>query len=80
MDSVCNAKRKHLLVKKSDSETNFYYMGQFEIIEVKPRTKKEKDGKDKVIAKFAFQMHHPVREDLLRYLKSSIEVTEEEVS
>lgn len=69
-----------MLVKKSDSETDFYYMGQFEITEVKPGKKKDKDGKEKDIAKFTFRMHNPVREDLLRYLKSRIEVKEEEVS
>lgn len=80
VDSVCNAKRKHLLIKKSDNETDFYYMGQFDIIDVRPGKKKNKDGKEKDIAKFTFRMHNPVREDLLRYLKSSIEVKEEEVS
>jgi hypothetical protein len=55
-------------------------MGQFEITELKPGKKKDKDGKEKDIAKFTFRMHNPVREDLLRYLRSSIEVKEEEVS
>ena len=79
VDSVCNATRKHLLVKKTDSETDFYYIGQFDITDVKPGKKKDKKGKEKDIAKFTFKMHNPVREDLLRYLRSSIEVKEEVV-
>lgn len=80
VESVRNAKRKHLLVKKSDGELDFYYMGQFDITEVRPAKKKNKEGKEKDITKFTFRMHHPVREDLLRYLKSSIEIKEEIVS
>ena len=79
VNSVCNAKHKHLLVKKSDSETDFYYMGQFDITDLQHGKKKDKNGKEKDIAKFTFKMHNPVREDLLRYLKSSIEVKEEAV-
>lgn len=33
MQKVLTAPRKHLLVKKSDAESSFYYMGQFDIIE-----------------------------------------------
>lgn len=36
---VMKAYRKHLMVKKSDTETTFYYMGQFDIVEVKPAKK-----------------------------------------
>jgi len=79
VNSICNAKRKHLLVKKSDNENDFYYMGQFDITALKPGKKKDKNKKDKDIAKLTFRMHNPVREDLLRYLKSSIEVKEEAV-
>lgn len=79
VNSVCNAAHKHLLVKKSDSETDFYYMGQFDITDLQPGKKKDKNGKEKDIAKFTFKMHNPVREDLLRYLRSSIEVKEEAV-
>ncbi len=69
---VCNAERKHLLVKKSDAETNFYYMGQFDIIEKKAAKKKDNNGKERDIVKIRTKMHHPVREDLLRYLQSDI--------
>ena len=65
-------KRKHLFVKKSDAETNFYYMGQFDIMEKKAAKKKDNKGKERDIVKIRTKMHHPVREDLLRYLQSDI--------
>lgn len=73
---VTTAPRKHLLVKKSDAETCFYYMGQFEVIEVDPARKKDNNGKERDIAKFQMKMHHAVREDLLRYLQSRIKKEE----
>ncbi len=73
MKEVCTAKRKHLLVKKSDAETNFYYMGMFEISEVKADKKKDNNGKYRDIAKVKVQMKHAVRDDLLRYLQSNIQ-------
>lgn len=69
---VMEAKRKHLLVKKSDAETSFYYMGQFDVIQVKPGRKLDNNGKERDITKFEMKMHQPVREDLLRYLQSTI--------
>lgn len=79
MSDVRNAKHKHLLVKKSDNESNFYYMGEFDIVSLQPDKKKDNNGKIKDIAKVVFKMHNPVREDLLRYLESNISVTEEKV-
>ena len=73
MEDVCTAARKHLLVKKSDAETNFYYMGLFDVIDVKADTKKDNNGKDRDIAKVTMQMRHSVRDDLLRYLQSNIQ-------
>ena len=73
---VVSAPRKHLLLKKSDSEMNFYYMGQFDVIEVRAAKKKDNNGKERDIAKFQMKMHHAVREDLLRYLQSSIKGSE----
>ena len=70
------AKRKHLLVKKSDAETSFYYMGQFDVIEVMAARKKDNKGKERDITKFQMKMHHPVRDDLLRYLRSKISIEE----
>ena len=72
MQKVCTAPRKHLLVKKSDAETSFYYMGQFDIIESVDGQKEDNNGKMKTIAKVKMKMHQPVREDLLRYLQSNI--------
>ncbi|MBQ5850542.1 MAG: DUF3427 domain-containing protein, partial [Lachnospiraceae bacterium] len=73
MEDVCIAARKHLLVKKSDAESNFYYMGLFDVIDVKADTKKDNNGKDRDIAKVTMQMRHSVRDDLLRYLQSNIQ-------
>ncbi len=73
---VMTARRKHLLVKKSDAETDFYYVGQFEIIDAKPARKNDNYGKERDIAKFQMKMHHAVREDLLRYLQSNIKKEE----
>ena len=72
MQKVLTAPRKHLLVKKSDAESSFYYMGQFDIIESVDSQKEDNSGKMKPIAKVTMKMHHPVREDLLRYLQRNI--------
>ena len=72
MQKVLTAPRKHLLVKKSDAESSFYYMGQFDIVESVDSQKEDNSGKMKPIAKVTMKMHHPVREDLLRYLQSNI--------
>lgn len=73
MQEVCTATRKHLLVKKSDAETNFYYMGMFDVVEVKADTKKDNKGKERDIAKVKVQMQDSVRDDVLRYLQSNIQ-------
>lgn len=73
MKDVTTAPRKHLLVKKSDAETNFYYMGTFDIVDLKESQKEDNKGIMKPISKVVMKMHHPVREDLLCYLQSSIE-------
>ena len=79
MKDVLEAERKHLLVKKSDAETSFYYMGQFDIVESADSQKEDNNGKMKPIAKVTMKMHHPVREDLLRYLQSNISKENEAV-
>lgn len=76
MKDVSGAARKHLLVKKSDAESNFYYMGQFDIMDMKEAWKENNKGKREVISKVRVKMHQPVRDDLLRYLQS--EITTEE--
>ena len=70
---VMKSYRKHLMVKKSDAETTFYYMGQFDIVEVKPAKKLDNKGKERDIAKFRVKMRHAVRDDLLQYLESNID-------
>ncbi len=77
---VKEAKKKHLLVKKSDAESSFYYVGQFDVVEVLPARKRDNSGKERDIAKFTMKMHHAVREDLLRYLQSNILSEEEHIS
>lgn len=76
MKDVSEAERKHLFVKKSDAESSFYYMGQFDIIDMKDDMKESNKGKKQVIAKVRVKMRHPVRDDLLHYLQSKI-TTEE---
>jgi hypothetical protein len=72
MQEVLGAKNKHLLVKKSDAETSFYYMGTFDVIESKGDKKLDNSGKLRDITKVTMRMHHAVREDLLKYLESSL--------
>ncbi len=79
MQKVLTAPRKHLLVKKSDAETGFYYMGQFDIVESADSQKEDNNDKMKPIAKVTMKMHHPVREDLLRYFQSNISKENEAV-
>lgn len=79
VEDVVQAKRKHLFVKKSDAETGFYYMGQFDVMDVKAAKKKDNTGKMRDIAKLRMKMHHAVREDLLRYLQSNIPTMEGKV-
>lgn len=67
---VVEASRKHLFIKKSDAELSFYYMGQFDIVEMIPARKRDNNGKERDITKFLMRMKQPVREDLLRYLQS----------
>ena len=72
MKDVLEAERKHLFVKKSDAETSFYYMGQFDVLEARNAKKEDNRGRMQPITKVTMKMHHAVREDLLRYLQSHI--------
>ena len=76
MLNVISAKRKHLFVKKSDAESSFYYMGQFDIMDMQDAEKENNKGKKEAICKVRVKMRCPVRDDLFRYLQSNI-VTEE---
>lgn len=73
MKEVMTAPRKHLLVKKSDAESNFYYMGTFDIIDAREDQKEDNKGNLKPISKVIAKMNHPVRDDLLCYLQSNLE-------
>ena len=77
MNDVNEATRKHLFVKKSDAEKNFYYMGEFDIIDQYGDVKLDNSGKKRAITKVTMRMHNAVREDILRYLQSSINVEAE---
>ena len=69
MSDVKEAENKHLFVKKSDAEgTDFYYMGQFEILEIKADKKLDNKGISKDISKVKLQLNNHVREDLYEYL------------
>ncbi len=72
MQDVTGAKRKHSLVKKSDAEASFYYMGTFDIISVVGDKKIDNRGNKKDITKVTMKMHQAVREDLLKYLESNL--------
>lgn len=79
MLNVISAKRKHLFVKKSDAESSFYYMGQFDIMDMQDAEKENNKGKKETICKVRVKMRCPVRDDLFRYLQSNI-VTEEGIN
>ena len=60
------------LVGARNAETSFYYMGQFTVVEARNARKEDNRGRMQPITKVTMKMHHPVREDLLRYLQSNI--------
>lgn len=77
MNKVLYTPRKHLLVQKTDAENNFFYMGEFDIVDVYEDKKKNNKGILKPICKLKFRMRTSVREDLLQYLQSGNIVEEE---
>ena len=69
IDEVCNTKRKHLFIKKSDAEgADFYYMGQFDVFDMREDYKKDNTGRMREITKLVLKLQNPVRPDLLDYL------------
>jgi len=69
---VCEPKRKHLFIKKSDNEgTDYYYMGLFDVLEVSGDKKKDNNGRLREISKMKFKLYDSVREDLKDYLQSN---------
>ena len=73
MVDVKSAKNKHLLIRKNDKEQAFYYMGLFDIEDSYGAKKKDIDGVEQNITKVIMKMHNSVRDDILRYLESSVE-------
>ncbi len=53
-------------------EISFYYMGTFDIIEIRGDKKLNNRGRLCDITKVTMRMHHGVRADLLKYLESSL--------
>lgn len=76
MQKVLNSPRKHLMVQKTDVENNFFYMGEFDIVDVYEDKKMNNRGELKPICKLKVKMHTAVREDLLRYLQSGNDTEE----
>ncbi len=74
MADVCNAKHKHLLIKKSDAESSYYYIGEFQVSKTNAAKKKDNKGKERDITKFEIKLNRPVREDILRYFESDIKI------
>ena len=61
---------KRLFVKKSDGEgTDFYYMGTFEIDNIKGTTKKNNKGVLQPICDVTLKMNESIREDIYDYLQ-----------
>ena len=79
MAKVLNSSRKHLLVQKTDAENNFFYMGEFDVVDAYEDRKKNNRGIMKPICKLKFKMHTAVREDLLRYFQSGNLVEDEAI-
>ena len=79
MQKVLNSPRKHLMVQKTDVENNFFYMGEFDIVDVYEDKKMNNRGELKPICKLKVKMHTAVREDLLRYLQSGNDTEEKTI-
>lgn len=71
--NVITAPRRHLMVQKRDSQIKFYYLGQFDILEVKSAKKLNQKGEEQDIAKFRVKMRNPVREDIWQYFLSNVD-------
>lgn len=54
-----------------EKEEEYQKYSQIDIINMRAARKKDNNRKDRDITKFETKMHHPVREDLLKYFQSS---------
>lgn len=70
MKEFTSGETKRLFVKKSDGEgTDFYYMGTFEIDNIKGTTKKNNKGVLQPICDVTLKMSESIREDIFDYLQ-----------
>ena len=70
MNEFTSGDIKRLFIKKSDGEgTDFYYMGTFEIDNIKGTTKKNNKGVLQPICDVNLKMNESIREDILDYLQ-----------
>lgn len=70
MKEFKSGETKRLFVKKSDGEgTDFYYMGTFEIDNIKGTTKKNNKGVLQPICDVTLKMNESIREDIFDYLQ-----------
>ena len=70
MKEFTSGETKRLFVKKSDGEgTDFYYMGTFEIDNIKGTTKKNNKGVLHPICDVTLKMNESIREDIFDYLQ-----------
>lgn len=70
MKEFTSGETKRLFVKKSDGEgTDFYYMGTFEIDNIKGTTKKNNKGVLQPICDVTLKMNKSIREDIFDYLQ-----------
>lgn len=70
MKEFTSGETKRLFIKKSDGEgTDFYYMGTFEIDNIKGTTKKNNKGVLQPICDVTLKMNESIREDIFDYLQ-----------
>lgn len=70
MKEFTSGETKRLFVKKSDGEgTDFYYMGTFEIDNIKGTTKKNNKGVLQPICDVTLKMNESIREGIFDYLQ-----------
>ena len=70
MKEFTSGETKRFFVKKSDGEgTDFYYMGTFEIDNIKGTTKKNNKGVLQPICDVTLKMNESIREDIFDYLQ-----------
>lgn len=65
---------KHLFIKKSDDEgSEFYYMGQVDVIDYNETKITNDKGQKLPVVNFKYKLHYPVKEELYNYLVNDID-------